>query len=528
MPTPPNASRHARSLGAVRSGRADELARLDDVVAGLSAVVARAGVVAACVLVAACSATGSTSDDASVADDDAGDLDAAATPHDVPYSQDLWEPEWRPDTAPVIGPQRERPREFEPGLTRALAEEAWVLPLVSHDGLNAHGSAVFQGEELAAGDDRVYVLSRGPRDANDLVAVVFLHAVDADGNELWRVEAPYLVGAQLAVDTNGDVIAVGRGLQLSHHPAPSGITRISRDGEVLWNMWVNFTPGRPALDDEGNIYLVDAGPAAVHAAEGQPAMMSVGAQGEVRWRRPFPATVDAACRSAYAYVVPVVVGDHVWFSSACGLWVLTRDDVVVVEPLATSEPSRPAGWLRVVAGLSSGDVLAMVAGALIRSNTAGTVKATWPGFSGTPVIGAGDVLVESNGGGGVYTLDGVGERLWQAYVGAETGHPVLLDAEGRLAIYHRGRYLDLFDVESGARQATYDLGRDGIAGSEGVVLREGELIVAVDFEAIDGRTVFGLQSVRVPLGPPPEGVWSRVDGDPRRSRFVRPVALAPE
>jgi len=406
-----------------------------------------------------------------------------------------------------------------PELERVLAEERWVLPFLAADGVTGHRfPGVARGlntVDMAAFDDRVYVVTQGLRPRNDQWQ--HIHAVSADGELLWSVE-----GVQsgelvfLAVAPDGDLVVVD-----SYQGWPSPITLLTKlapDGGRRWRERLRPHPDDPsccpelasraALDAEGNIYLTIG-----------MSLASVSADGELRWQRLLSEFAFHGCGFDPGDP-PLVVDDRVWHLSSCGVFALTLEGEPIVWRPRVTEPDADIAAAELPPYFDS---LALPDGTVTGQRTAGGVDV----FDGTgelvrfmpwgvSVVGA-DGLFFSVGIGAV-AHDGETE-LWRHFGGPTTAGPIV-DSHGRLVVLGAGRHLNIYDPTDGAHVAALHTGREGF-GPVGVSLREGELITQTILEMPDGRRIAALQCLAAPVSPAHPLTWSHRHGDQRLSRSVQ-------
>ena len=168
---------------------------------------------------------------------------------------------------------------------RELAEECWLRPFLSPSGLVEHQLTYYTAPDIATNGELAFVVTTGPGYRDTPTTHGYIHAVDADGEERWRVGPNEMNGldrSHLAVDRDGALI-IARQI-VYHDQYSSYAAKVDSQGALLWS-----TPlpaheddpteragwgSRAAIDDDNNLYF---GVGATVA--------SLGPDGAVRWRQ---------------------------------------------------------------------------------------------------------------------------------------------------------------------------------------------------------------------------------------------------
>lgn len=428
------------------------------------------------------------------------------------------------DTGPLdFGPQTpwDKPDGWT-GPDRILAPECWLLPFLPEPG-EIDREFQYAGDFTMAADvDRVYVITGGsvPNARTRAEPTnFFLHAVDADGVELWRTgiygaEAPVAI---LVADA-GDVIVVFNDRRLEFGWG-GFVDKVSRDGDILWYssapglagvpQATGGIRGAPALDEDGNVYV----------NYGTVVSSLSGLDGSPRWSRAMP---DDAC-DASVWVDLVVVGDVVWAVSACGVFAWARDGTERVA-LPRTEWARPAPGKAAV--LTSGELVIGRGGALERLTASGEVADHWDGLDaseGSDLLVAPDDTLVVVRSGSASVMAG-GRVLWTEGLRGDGRDPII-DDRGQLVT----GAVDLRTLPDGELTGPYDRGRRSLP-STGVVLRAGQLIAPTYLYPVgapeDGHAIAALQCVALPVGLPAPNSWSRRHGDQQNRRRWSPAGGA--
>ena len=109
---------------------------------------------------------------------------------------------------------------------------------------------------IVAGDDSIYLT--GTSGSAESAVVPFLTHYDNNGNIIFSISGDGAGGAGLALDGEGDVIAVGTSGGVAGGPNVHTLSNVDSQGNILWQVTLGTFFRHTRVDSVGNIYIGDS------------------------------------------------------------------------------------------------------------------------------------------------------------------------------------------------------------------------------------------------------------------------------